>query len=200
MGCANARHYRYEPLEEGVLNALLESSLRDSHFANLQAGAVLAEAEYAAVREVELQRAREARLLDLFTETGDPDVRERWISVKAELGSLETRAAAVRAQLQRARGAASPAEHLARVAAVRHELSGPPSEERTRARRKVAQALKELIDHIEFDDLGNIFMFLIGENLVIQFDPGGNVVGDVHIIGRGDDGIQRQAKLMLRNG
>ncbi len=199
MGCTNAKHYRYEPLEEGVLNALLESSLRDSHFTNLHEAAALAETEYAALREVDLQRAREARLLDLFTETGDPDVKERWLNAKAKLGALENRAAAARAQLQRARGAVSPAEHLTRVATVRHQLSGPPSEERTRARRKVAQALKELIDHIEFDDLGNIFMFLTGENLVIQFDPGGNVVGDVHIVGRVNGGIQRQAKIMLRN-
>lgn len=200
MGCTNARHYRYEPLEEGVLNALLESSLRDSHFTDLHGAAALAEAEYAAVREVDLQRAREARLLDLFTETGDPDVRERWITAKAELGTLETRAAAARAQLQRARGAVSPAEHLTRVATVRHQLSGPPSAERNMARRKVAQALRELIDHIEFDDLGNIFMFLTGENLAIQFDPAGNVVGDVHIVGPVSEGFRRQAKIMLRNG
>lgn len=199
LGCENARYFRYEPFEDGILSALIETSLKDSFFINSEHVTALAEAEYGALRELEAQKARADRLLDLFTETGDLDVKERWITAKAALGSSEAKAATVRNQLKRARGGVSPDEHVTRVESLRETIRGPQSPERNIARTKVARALQELIDHIEFDGAGHILMVIRDQNLVIQFDAEGGILGDIRAEGRVEPATQEALKEVLRS-
>jgi len=200
LGCINGRYFRYEPLEEGILNALIETSLKDSFFVDSGHVSALAEAEYGELRELDAQKARAGRLLDLFTETGDLEVKERWISAKAALATSAAKAATVQNQLRRARGGVSPDEHVTRVAALRMAVRGPQSAESNAARTRVARALRELIDHIEFDGAGYILMVIRDQNMVIHFDAEGGIIGDVSVAGRVEAATQEALKELLRSG
>lgn len=192
--CDHDTHYRYEPLEVGIIGAFLQSALTDKFFEASGGVSGLVEAEYRALRELERAKERAKRLLDLFDDTGDLDVRQRWISARAEIAAVEDATSDLKRRLDDARGAVTPEQHVQRVVAVQHLLNGPDSDERRNARIKTATSLKELIDHIEFHPPlkfringewvrggGRLFVAIRGSGTVVEFDQDGNIVGDITI-------------------
>lgn len=177
--CDHATHYRYEPIEIGILNAFLRSALSDRFFENSNGTAGLVDAEYRALRELENAKSRAKRMLDLYEQTGDEDARQRWLTARTEIASAEAATEDLRCRLERARGSASPELHLERVAAVQHLLDGPASDERRDARAKTATSLRELIDHIEFS--GTLYVAIRGAPVVVEMNRKGDVIGDLTI-------------------
>ncbi len=195
--CDHEVHYRYEPLEEGIVGAFLQTALTDRFFETSGAVSGLVEAEYRSLRELERAKERAKRLLDLFEDTGDLDVRERWITARAEIASGEEATADLKRRLENAKGVVTPEQHLERVAAVRHLIDGPPSEERRDARLKTAGSLKELIDHVEFFD-GGVFVAIRDRPTVVQLDRSGTVVGDITLTSKAPAEAHRLGKRELQ--
>lgn len=177
--CKHADHYRYEPIESGILDAFLRSALSDRFFENSDGTAILVDAEYRSLRELESAKGRAKRMLDLFEETGDQEARERWLSARTEIATAEAATKDLRRRLEQARGSVSPEMHIERVAAVHHLLHGPPSNERQDARARTASSLRELIDHIEFD--GALYVAIRGAPTVVEMNARGEIAGDITI-------------------
>lgn len=177
--CEHADHYRYEPIEKGILSAFLRSALSDRFFENSDGLAGLVDGEYRALRELDRARDRAKRMLDLFEETGDQDARQRWLSARIEITAAEAATKDLKRRLEQARGSVSPEMHIERVVAVQHLLDGPPSDERRDARARTANSLRELIDHIEFS--GSLYVAIRGALTVVALDKKGEILGDITI-------------------
>jgi len=193
--CDHTHHYRYEVIESGILSAFLQSALSDRYFGNADSAAGLVEAEYRSLRELENAKDRAARMLDLFEETGDQNVRERWLSARTEIKAAEAATEELRRRLDEARGSVSPEMHIQRVAAVHHLLDGPPSDERRDARVKTAGSLRELIDHIEFS--GTLYVAIRGAPTVVAMDRKGEILGDVTVAELPPDEAHAAGKTLL---
>lgn len=178
LGCENSINYRYEPIEEGLLAGVLDYALKDSFFSSDEGSGGLSDEHYRLGRELEAQHARVKRMLSLYEDTGDAEVRDRWLLAKARLAALETEADDVRQALDRARGAATPEQHAARVAAVRAQLVDEDASTRRAARQRVMASLREMVDYLLFDDAGRVTMVLTGGATAIRFTRQGDVLGD----------------------
>jgi hypothetical protein len=181
LGCANAKFYRYENLERSFVSAVIDAALRDSFFVQGESAAKISEAQYRGARELELQGLKVDRLLDLYSETGDQNVREKWSAAKAEESRLCEAARQLDVALARARGQVSPAEHSTRVSAVQRQLESGDQDERRLARAKVMSSLAELIDHIEFTGHGIIDMRFRGSVEIVRFDENGDILEGIAI-------------------
>lgn len=181
LGCENGRYYRYETLESGLLDGALEAALKDGFFSVSDGIGAISDEHFRLLREADAQRAKVRRLLDLYAETGDEDVKARWQLAKQQLGGLEEQSAGAQERLERARGATSPEQHVRRVNEVRAQLVDPDPGVRLTARRRVMHSLRELIDYMTFDDVGRINMVLTGGGYAIRFDDEGNIHGDVRV-------------------
>lgn len=177
--CDHVDHYRYEPIERGILGAFLGSALSDRFFENPEGTAALVDAEYRALRELDRARDRAKRMLDLFEETGDQEARQRWLSARTQIKAAEVATEDLRRRLEEARGAVRPEKHIERVAAVQHLLDGPPSDERREARSRTAYSLRELIDHVDFS--GDLFVALRGVPTIVVVNRKGEILGDITV-------------------
>ena len=195
--CDHDQHYRYEKIERGILDAFLTTALSDRFFETSDELGGLVDAEYRALRELERAKERAGRLLDLFEETGDVEARQRWITTRAEIAAAETSTADLKRRLEQARGAVSPERHIERVAAVRHLLSGPVSDERRDARSKAANSLRELIDHIEF--AGNLYVAIRNSPTVVLMDSVGAILDDVTILAVSPEDAHIAGKKVLQD-
>lgn len=200
LSCRNGRHFRYEPLEKGILAAFLNAALSDRFFERPLTLTALVEEEHRALRQFGSEKDKAARLLDLFAETGDMDVRERWLSASAEVKRLESQLQNTAVRLATARGSTTPELHVGRVQAVQHLISGERTDERRDARVKAANSLRELIDHIEFHAGGDLYLALRGSNTVVHMDSTGAVLGDVSVGGPTIPGAHEAGKSILRAG
>lgn len=193
--CGHAHHYRYEPIENGILDAFLRSALSDRFFENSDGLAVLVDAEYRALRELDRSRDRAKRMLDLYEETGDQEARERWLSARTEIAAGELATNDLKRRLDQSRGSVSPEMHIKRVAAVHHLLDGAQSDERRDARARTANSLRELIDHIEFS--GSMYVAIRGAPMVVELDAKGEIVRDIMIPELSPDEAHAAGKLVL---
>ncbi|MFA4950417.1 recombinase family protein [Brevundimonas sp.] len=183
--CDHDKHYRYEALEHGILEAFLTTALSDHYFENSDGMAGLVDAEYRALRELERAKERAGRMLDLYEETGDAEVRQRWTAARSEIATAVSSTADLKRRLEQARGAVSPERHIERVVAVHHLLHGPETEERREARSMTANSLRELIDHIEF--AGDLYVAIRGAPTVLKIDPLGTILAEVTLSGTPED-------------
>ena len=196
--CDHAHHYRYEPIENGILEAFLGSALSDRFFENSDGLAVLVDTEYRALRELDRSRDRAKRMLDLYEETGDQEARERWLSARTEIAAGEVATNDLKRRLDQSRGSVSPEMHIKRVAAVHHLLDGAQSDERRDARARTANSLRELIDHIEFS--GSLYVAIRGAPTVVELDAKGEIVGDIMIPELPPDEAHAAGKRALKAG
>jgi len=196
--CDHVDHYRYEPIERGILGAFLGSALSDRFFENSEGTAALVDAEYRALRELDRARDRAKRMLDLFEETGDQEARQRWLSTRTEIKAAEVATEDLRRRLAEARGAVRPEKHIERVAAVQHLLDGPPSDERREARLRTAYSLRELIDHVDFS--GDLFVALRGAPTIVVVNRKGEVLGDITVPNLQPDQAHAAGKKIIVEG
>jgi len=179
LDCSNGFYYRYEHLENGILDGILGFALRDSFFSSGEAIGALSAAFYQVTREVEAQQARVDRLISLYEETGDSDIKQRWLDARQRLAAVSSAADAAKDALERARGNASPQEHAERVASVRNSLDDADADARRTARQKVMHSLREVVDYMTFDDAGRIGMVFHSGAMAVRFNQFGEILGDV---------------------
>ena len=179
LECDNDSRYRYEALEPGLLGGVLSYALSSSFFSSSEGVGSLSDDCYRLAREVDAQQARVGRLLNLYGDTGDVEVREHWLHAKTKLDLLRGQLTDAKMALDRARGAATPDQHAARVEAVRADLEHGDSETRRNARQRVMGSLRAIIDYVTFDSAGRVNVVLTGGATVIRFNREGDILGDV---------------------
>lgn len=179
LGCDNDSHYRYEALEPGLLRGVLGYALKNSFFSSTESVGSLSEDHYRLTRELDAQQVRMGRMLTFYEDTGDEEVRERWLLAKSQLETLRRQVAAAKMSLDQARGAAPPDQHAARVEAVRAELEHEDFETRRNARQRVMGSLRAMIDYLLFDGAGRVTLVVTGGATAVRFNRQGDILGDV---------------------
>ncbi|HEY0011579.1 MAG TPA: recombinase family protein [Allosphingosinicella sp.] len=150
-GCSNRKYLAYLTFEEAVLNLVLHVAMDDAAFSRKDEVARLNVTVAERSRAVELAKAKAEKLWEAWAES-ESDMRKR-LAEKAETdaAALAENLVALQEQLARARGSASSAEHLARVADVRRNLYCEDLAQRAALRNKVAVALKQVLSGITID-------------------------------------------------
>lgn len=145
-GCDQKQMFAYDPLEAAVLDQILHLALDDRHFARPDETGALSIALAEIEKAVEDRKAVSRRLVRLaaMTDDEDPAIVTELNENRKALTNLEDRRAKVSAQLDAARGAVSPEEHLERVRDLRGALEVSDPVMRQAARLRVQTAMKAL--------------------------------------------------------
>lgn len=153
-GCSNAKSIPYGRLEKNLLNEVLHLALDDAKFADDREAKRL-RSEVAEI-ERELQQATTSAEAMWRAWSANPSDMRMRLAEEAEnrAEALKARLGETKADLTRALGQVSNAEHLARVSAVRETLGSDNDQLRAEARIKVATALRSIITFIELDGDG----------------------------------------------
>jgi hypothetical protein len=174
--CANGARFRYEHLEDSVLDALLGLAMDNASFSLPNS---VAEIE-ASLAEAERQLDGKRHQLDNLAQ----NLRERFSKILAnQAGDLELEVEAeekrldeMREELAREKGQVSPEEHLNRVREVRASLSDEDPQARYEARERVKQALLR-IARISCSKDGVATAMLANGLMAWRFDQQGKPIG-----------------------
>lgn len=175
-GCTNRKYLAYLTFEDAVLNLVLHIAMDDAAFSRKDEVARLNITVAEKARAVELARAKAEKLWEVWAEN-ETDMRKR-LSEKAEAEAeeLASNLTALQQQLATAKGAASSAEHLARVADVRRNLYCEDRSQRYALRNKVAVALKQVLSGITVDHDMNARIEIARGLMVYEIDRKGRVM------------------------
>jgi DNA invertase Pin-like site-specific DNA recombinase len=154
LQCGNARRnhnceakgrFRYQRLEQYVLDRVLHMTLDSSHFEIADRVASL-NVEIAQIeRAIEEQDERLTRLIDSYARTGSAAVERSMLALEAEMNAGKDKLPLLREQLVRAQGEVSPEEHQQRIGEVRQLIGDDNPEVRLEARRKLHTALSKIV-------------------------------------------------------
>ncbi len=154
LQCSNARRgheceakgrFRYQRIEEYVLDRVLHLTLDNSHFEIADRVAAINVDIAAIERSVEEQGQRLARLVDSYSRTGSAAVEASMLALEADMQAQKAALPALRAQLLTAQGEVSPEEHQRRIGEVRQLIGDDDPEIRLEARRKLHHALSKIV-------------------------------------------------------
>ena len=144
-GCDQREMFAYDPLESAALDEILHLALSDHHFARVDETGALAVGLAEVDKEIADRTEKARRLARVLAQVDDdPAVVAELKENRKALTALEDRRAKAAAQLEAARGAASPEEHLARVRDLRGALQDEDKAVRQAARLRVQTAMKGL--------------------------------------------------------
>jgi uncharacterized coiled-coil protein SlyX len=143
--CTNKKRIRYERLEEAVLDNLLHLALDDTHFQIADRVTELTVQVADQQRRIDEKRERLDRLVDSFSRTGSATVERNMLALEIEVADDEKLLRSINDQRVSALGSVSPEQHRQRIAEVRTLLADNDPETRLEARRRVHQALKQVI-------------------------------------------------------
>lgn len=145
-GCSNRTVYRYDVFERAALNEILSIALEDRFFVVRNDLAPLIAKVAELKKQVENMQAEQQRLLGFVMRNPDATEAEEMLNqMRPELNAKKAEFEKCEQELNRAKGSVSPDEHLARVAEVREAIYSEDKDEREQARRKVRDALKEIV-------------------------------------------------------
>lgn len=151
-GCGHRTGHNYAVFRDAVLDELLHRALDDQFFEVPDGIAALnAEAQRQARHRDDILRRMSAVLTMVEEDDTDAHAKMRYRTLKVDLQASEMALVAATAALEAARGAVSPARHLARVAEVRELMDADDEVVRNEARARVMMALNDLIEKCEFD-------------------------------------------------
>lgn len=149
-GCDRTVMFRYQELEDAVLDRLLHLALDDRFFVRVDATRPLAIAVADLEKRLEVERAQSERLLTLILSTDDPDplMLKRRDTLIRTIAVTEAELARMLNDLATAKGHVDQTAHLQRVNEVREKVR--QGNERI-AREVVASAFRGLISSVVFD-------------------------------------------------
>lgn len=149
-GCTHGFHWNLNTWGNEILDLILEHALEDRHFVPANVVSGIERTISRTEQRVTAMTAKADLALELAIESGREEPRAAWKRMLGELDELRNSLEAQRKQLLHARGVVSPAEHRARVAALREAINDPDEATSLEARGRIMQALGELIEIIEF--------------------------------------------------
>lgn len=186
-GCIASAHYNYRAWETAILNAVLTRAMEDRHFASHESVRAL-EIEMADTqRHFEMVGKKRSAAMELYLETGESEVKERWSALCVELDKLADKMTDLRSRVTAARGAVSPEEHRRRIADLFEQMENTDEPARFEARSRVMEAVHELVSELRFDAIPPVAKVVTGDlscyvehtdgkgpdaNFVYRFDEG----------------------------
>ncbi|HEV2816135.1 MAG TPA: recombinase family protein [Allosphingosinicella sp.] len=203
--CSNRRYLAYLTFEDAVLDSCLHLALDDTAFSNKgevgRLNVTIAEREQSHRNATE----RALKLWEAWSNGGSEMAMTLAQQAEAEAKEIGENIIALKRQREQARGRADSAAHLKRVADVRDNLYHRDLERRRTIRQKVSQALRGLIERIEYDGEGCAIRFIAGAASV-YIDRKGKLGMTFDFIkeGRADpprlDDYKRRRKAALSDG
>jgi DNA invertase Pin-like site-specific DNA recombinase len=184
-GCEQRKLFPYRPFETAALDAMLHLALDDRFFQQPDQTQALAIRLAETNRDIDNQTAGAKRLMKALKEREDSELlQEELAETEAAIRTLKERALKEEKALQTARGAVSPKEHAKRVLEVRSALYVDDYDTRIAARRKVADAVRSVVENVEFGfngwgDMSAVMVLVSGVHR-IAFDRDGNTLWEVH--------------------
>jgi DNA invertase Pin-like site-specific DNA recombinase len=167
--CSNNMAYRYRSLERPMLDEFLHLAIDESAFANK--GEVSRLSATIAQKEIEHAVKIKAAKAHLQRASQSPLSLEMGLEAEAEAGAIAENIRALKEQKESAKGRASAAEHLARLACMRERLSNDID-----LRHKVLQAFNTVVESITFNAHGLVAVRLIGGIIKVEIDQTGEIV------------------------
>lgn len=165
--CANTFQMRYDHLETELLNSVLHLALDDTFFVAVDNVAPLVKALADARKGVEVLTHERTNLISVLSKLPDST------GIITALGEIEEKLKAsvveierLKRELEVARGSATPEQHLARVRELRASIEDDDADVRAEARRKIAEAMRGLIDRIDYRE-GSAFVTAAGGKLAL---------------------------------
>lgn len=180
-GCTQKAMFRYEPFEQAALDEILHLVLDDRFFSSPDQTAGLASAIAELEKAIADQKGQIENLLDSLGRLGgSPAIEARLVDAEQTVRELTFKRDAATRDLEIARGAVSPGEHLERVREVRGALDDPDPKIRQEARLRVHAAIVGLgctvVCSDDPKDGRQIGLFLPNGVLGCIFDTDGHVV------------------------
>jgi hypothetical protein len=183
--CSNDARWHYLAFEDGVLDATLHLVMDERAFANRgelsRLDSTIAERE----RDLELAKAKAARLWDAFASTGSENAQAAAMASDAECKRLADNLAALVQQKAEASGRVDSAAHMKRIADIRSALYHPDADERLKVRLKVSQHIHRLFESIEMGRERARVMLVAGAGF-IDFDRDGKMITGFDLVKRTD--------------
>lgn len=187
--CINTTMYRYDNFERAALDQILHLALDNSHFIRSdETGPLLGQVARLS-KDVELLEAERGNLMSFIRKYGeDADTERDILALRPKLAAARAELAEAKEALDRAKGHATPEEHLARVLEVKDAIASEDDETRQAARLIVRDAIRSVVqivscrrDYIEGRKTPDrqIHMTLAGGLIAFNFDNDGNVRGKV---------------------
>lgn len=211
--CDNRAMFKYVPFEAAALDQMLHLALDNSFFLQRDDTLPLVQALAEANKAVENKEAEQRRLLAFVMKYDDAEEAEAALAeLRPTLRALKQERDDLQAALERARGAASPEEHLQRVVDVREALNSDDTETRQSARRRVREAMQNVLSSIEANPADQcegepqrtLTMILAGGYRAYKFSNEGELIASINlhnqpalqkgIVGTGADRVVRDIK------
>lgn len=157
--CDNRRYLAYLTFEDAILNSCLHLALDDNAFSNRgevsRLNITIAQKEHS--RDLSNQRA--VNLWSAYAESPSRMAMQLAQRAEADGAELNDSIEALMRQREEAHGRADSAAHLKRVAAIRDNLYHPDLSVRVPLRKKVAQSVRSLLSHGNYDGDGVTIYF-----------------------------------------
>jgi DNA invertase Pin-like site-specific DNA recombinase len=185
--CENTTMYRYDNFERAALDRILHLALDKSHFVKADETGPLLGRVASLTKQVELLEGERSHLMAFIRKHGeDEDVERDIVALRPKLAAARGELEEAQAQLDKARGNATPEEHLARVLEVKDAIYSEDQETREQARRTVRDAIRSIVSLVTCEreyEAGKktpkrtVSMFAAGNHLRYDFDNDGNQIG-----------------------
>jgi hypothetical protein len=172
--CSNKTYLAYLTFEDAILRSCLHLALDDNAFSNR--GEVVRLSETIAQRERahDLCATRAVNLWSAYSESPSPMAMKLAQAAEADAAELMLNIHALVKQREEARGRADGAAHLKRVADIQANLYHADLSVRVPLRKKVAQSMRALICHGNFDGEG-VTLYFKGALALVRIDRKGTV-------------------------
>lgn len=183
--CVNNQRFRYEYLEDSILDAVLNVAMDNKSFEVADRAATVRTTIAETERLLEGKRHQLENLSEALRDRFSKTVNNQIADLEEEIERDEAELKKMRADLLREEGDATPDEHLARVAQVRDSLHSEVEEERYGARVRVRAALARVLT-IQCDIQGIATVILANGLMAWRFDKQGKPRGTVDLRGQLD--------------
>lgn len=170
--CTNRAGIAYHSFEKALLGSILHIALDDQAFSNRGEIGRLSRTIAERQRSLDLAGKRAQALWSAYADAPSEMAMKLARAAEAEAETLVENLAALERQRDEAKGRASSAEHLARVADLRDNLYHPDLTIRVPLRRKVAQALRAVVTSITCDADRVATVVLAGGLAALQIERG----------------------------
>jgi DNA invertase Pin-like site-specific DNA recombinase len=179
--CEFRTKYRYQYVIKAVLDSILMISMDATQFSVAADTSGMSKLLGELTRDHELTRERAARLLDLFSRTGQESAEKAWSAAEDEAKIFKTEIEKIEQRLAEARASVTPEVHLKRVSEVREMIDSPDEDTRLKARTRVMAALQATLSGAFFnDEFGGFTVEVKGGLRKYVFDQKGQLFVTLH--------------------
>lgn len=197
--CANTDGWGYLRLEDRLIEALLPLAMDARTFENRgevsRVSLLLAERR----RELEIEDTKRGRLWEAFANSGSDGAYSAAREVDAAIMAIRDNIAGLERQLNEAAGRMSSAAHLVRLENIAVQLYSDDLTTRVPVRRKVATAMAQIIERIEFSADSAVVHFR-GTVGYLTIERGGKVTSFDLLKDTSGGDISRRRAALLKEG